>query len=54
MQNDSDFRGEWMVKMRAIGHSYGPAPYQIGDRIAQVYFQKVENVEFEEDDDMPF
>ena len=45
---DSDYRGEWMVKMRAIGHTYGPAPYKVGERVAQIYFQKVVDVEFEE------
>jgi dUTP pyrophosphatase len=45
---DSDYRGEWMIKMRAIGHVYGPAPYKVGERVAQVYFQKVVDVEFEE------
>jgi len=45
---DSDYRGEWMVKFRAIGHTYGPAPYKVGERVAQVYFQKVVDVEFEE------
>jgi len=49
---DSDYRGEWMIKLRAIGHSYGPAPYKIGDRVAQVYFQKVVDVEFEEVDNL--
>lgn len=49
---DSDYRGEWMIKFRAIGHTYGPAPYKVGDRVAQIYFQKVVDVEFEEVDEL--
>lgn len=49
---DSDYRGEWMVKLRAIGHTYGPSPYKVGERVAQVYFQKVVDVQFEEVDEL--
>lgn len=46
---DSDYRGEWMVKMKSV--SFNPreaAPYQVGDRVAQIYFEKVVDVAFVE------
>lgn len=51
---DSDYRGEWMIKLSSIGGPLEPLPYYIGDRIAQIYFQKVEDVEFIEDDNLSF
>jgi len=51
-QIDSDFRGEWMVKMTAIEQDPQPIPYKVGERIAQMYFEKVVDVEFEEVDNL--
>lgn len=41
---DSDYRGEWMVIFTPIGNNFG-FPYQVGERVAQIYFEKVEEVE---------
>lgn len=49
---DADYRGEWMVKLRSIGSPYEALPYGKGDRIAQIYFEKVEEVEFVEVDEL--
>jgi dUTP pyrophosphatase len=46
---DSDYRGEWMVKMKSV--SLNPreaAPYQVGERVAQIYFEKNVDVAFAE------
>jgi deoxyuridine 5'-triphosphate nucleotidohydrolase len=49
-QVDSDYRGEWMVKFEAIPSAYAAMypnfPYKVGDRIAQIYFEEVQPVEF--------
>jgi dUTP pyrophosphatase len=37
-----------MIKMSSIGDPFQPLPYAVGDRIAQIYFEKVNEVEFEE------
>ena len=42
---DSDYRGEWMCIFTPIGN-YSQFPYSVGDRVAQIYFEKVEDVEF--------
>jgi len=47
-QIDSDYRGEWMIKMTAIEQDLQPIPYKVGERIAQMYFERVNEVEFEE------
>ena len=59
-QIDSDYRGEWMLKFQAvpfdaISTRHGLVdllpekfPYQEGDRVAQVYFEKVLQAEFED------
>lgn len=56
-QIDSDYRGEWMIKFEAIPHyfktddgqmMYDEFPYKIGDRCAQIYFEKELEIEFEE------
>jgi dUTP pyrophosphatase len=47
-QIDCDYRGEWIVKMTAMEKELQPLPYAIGDRVAQIYFEKVNEVEFEE------
>jgi len=67
-QIDSDYRGEWMLKFEAIpwtshlgwsefsGQSisfkYPPFPYKVGDRVAQVWLEKVIPIEFEEVDEL--
>jgi len=50
---DSDYRGEWMAIFTSIYgapflNEYQPFPYKIGERVAQIYFEKVLDVEFEE------
>jgi dUTP pyrophosphatase len=65
-QIDSDYRGEWMLKFKAIPtkvitHSgYGAQakkqpimlfsafPYKVGDRVAQMWLERVNKFEFEE------
>lgn len=42
---DSDYRGEWMCIFTPIGN-YSQFPYSVGERVAQIYFEKVEDVEF--------
>ena len=44
---DSDYRGEWMVVFGPTSLNFG-FPYNTGDRVAQIYFEKVQEVEFEE------
>lgn len=52
-QIDSDYRGEWMIKMSCIGSILlNSLPYEVGDRIAQIYFEKVEPVTFIEADSL--
>lgn len=46
---DADYRGEWMVVFRCLGEMiYQPLPYGIGDRVAQIYFEKIEDIDIEE------
>jgi dUTP pyrophosphatase len=55
---DSDYRGEWKVVFTQIpipidGHMGTTGfPYQVGDRVAQIYFDKVENVKFVESEEL--
>jgi dUTP pyrophosphatase len=44
---DSDYRGEWMAIFTPIGYNVG-FPYQVGDRVAQIYFEKNVEVAFAE------
>ena len=46
-QIDSDYRGEWMIKFESLD-DYLPFPYKVGDRVAQIFFEKVVDYEFEE------
>lgn len=53
-QIDSDYRGEWKIKFEAIPLScvsndlqYSPFPYGIGERCAQIFFEKVIKANFE-------
>jgi dUTP pyrophosphatase len=48
---DSDYRGEWMAIFTPVGNHFG-FPYSVGDRVAQIYFDKVEEVEFVEVDNL--
>jgi len=45
---DSDYRGEWMVKFKCVTNFVEPIPYTVGDRIAQIYFEKNVEVAFAE------
>jgi dUTP pyrophosphatase len=59
-QIDSDYRGEWMIKFEAIPVSiknvkgvlfdnlYNQFPYKVGDRVAQIFFEKIINYHFVE------
>lgn len=65
-QIDSDYRGEWMLKFRAIpakvithtGYGaqekkqpqtlYSAFPYKVGDRVAQMWIEKIVDYSFEE------
>ena len=49
-QIDSDYRGEWMVKLASTGGFFEEPPYTIGDRVAQIYFEKVNDVVFIEEE----
>lgn len=49
---DSDYRGEWMIKLTSLESPYESLPYKTGDRIAQIYFEKVLDVVFEEVEDL--
>lgn len=42
---DSDYRGEWKAIFTPLGPNLG-FPYNVGDRVAQIYFDKVEDVTF--------
>lgn len=50
---DSDYRGEWMVVFKCITEMmYEKIPYGVGDRCAQIYFEKIEDFEIEEADEL--
>jgi len=63
-QIDSDYRGEWMLKFQSLTFDAVSTrhnlidllpedfPYEVGDRVAQVYFEKVEQAEFVVVDDL--
>lgn len=48
-QIDSDYRGEYLLKFTGLSYSgfIPPFPYKVGDRVAQIYFEKVNEVQFE-------
>lgn len=50
-QIDSSFRGEWKLKFKNLYPNYKsvefPVPWEEGDRIAQVYFEKILPINFE-------
>lgn len=46
---DADYRGEWMAVFKCLGEMiYQPLPFGVGDRCAQIYFEKIQEAEFEE------
>lgn len=46
---DADYRGEWMAVFRCLGEMIShPLPFGVGDRCAQIYFEKIQEAEFEE------
>lgn len=50
---DADYRGEWMLVLKCLGEMiYEPVPYGIGERCAQIYFEKIEDFEIEEVDEL--
>jgi dUTP pyrophosphatase len=50
-QIDSDYRGEWKIVFSSTKEQ-GTFPYNIGERVAQIFFEKVEPVEFIEVDSL--
>lgn len=61
-QIDADYRGEWMLKFRAIPLSattaggyfiYDSFPYKVGERVAQMYLEKIVNYNFEVVEELP-
>ena len=51
---DSDYRGEWMMKIKPFDQPISESflPFGVGDRCAQIYFEKVLDVQFEEVDEL--
>jgi dUTP pyrophosphatase len=53
---DSDYRGEWEFRFSPLpdkvfyGNSLGnkPFPYNVGDRVGQIFLEKIIDLEFEE------
>jgi dUTP pyrophosphatase len=48
---DCDYRGEWQMKIKSIDSEHlsdSPLPFGVGERCAQIYFEKVLDVEFQE------
>ncbi len=52
-QIDFDYRGEWKVRFKELGnHSDKLKIYNIGDRIAQIFFEPVLNVPLTETEEL--
>lgn len=53
-QIDSDYRGEWMMKVKPFNEHISESfiPFGVGERCAQMYFEKVLDVQFEEVNDI--
>lgn len=53
-QIDSDYRGEWMMKLKPFDKPISESflPFGVGDRCAQIYFEQVLDVQFEEVDEL--
>lgn len=50
---DADYRGEWKAVFRCIGEPREtPLPFAVGDRCAQIYFEKIQEWEMEEVDEL--
>ena len=50
---DADYRGEWMMVLKTSNSvMYDALPFAIGERCGQIYFEKVNDVEFEEVDEL--
>ena len=50
---DADYRGEWMMILKTVNDIMSdPLPFAIGERCAQIYFEKVNDIEFEESDEL--
>lgn len=50
---DADYRGEWKAVFRCIGETRENAiPFAVGDRCAQIYFEKIQEWEMEEVDEL--
>ena len=46
---DADYRGEWMMVLKTVGSvMYDALPFGVGERCAQIYFEKINDVEIEE------
>jgi dUTP pyrophosphatase len=48
-QVDASYRGEWIVKFKCVDYAV-EAPFKENERIAQIFFEKVLDIEFEEVD----
>ena len=49
---DADYRGEWMLVLKSDSAVYNPCPFTVGERCAQIYFEKVNDVEIIETDEL--
>lgn len=50
---DADYRGEWMMILKTSNSvMYDALPFAVGERCAQIYFEKVNDVEMEEVDEL--
>ena len=50
---DADYRGEWMMVLRTTGTvMYDALPFEIGERCGQIYFEKINDIEMEEVDEL--
>lgn len=46
---DADYRGEWMMVFKCLGEMiYQPLPFGVGDRCGQLYFEKIQDFDIEE------
>ena len=51
-QIDSDYRGEWMMKLESLDSTGFDFPFNEGDRVGQMYFEKVLDTELEITEDL--
>jgi len=50
---DADYRGEWMMVFRCLGDMiYQPLPFGLDERCGQLYFEKIQDFEIEETDEL--